>query len=108
LQGFFVLAFILNITFLYYPPFGMPKSSIGAWIRDWPNRHWALLAGVICGLGNTFQFMGAQRSSAARPGVCDCSDQISQSHPPADANAMHHLPVDPRTKETPALLVDSS
>ena len=29
-QGFFVLAFILNITFLYFPPFGLPKSSIGA------------------------------------------------------------------------------
>ncbi len=90
------MAFMLNLTFLYFPPFGLPKSSIGApwtlrqahtldldakmsicsghgtlscqtmrthmpgaWISDWPNRHWALLAGVICGLGNTFQFMGA-------------------------------------------------
>ena len=64
-QGFFVLAFILNITFLYFPPFGLPKSSIGAWIKDWPNRHWALLAGIICGLGNTFQFMGAASSPVA-------------------------------------------
>ena len=72
MQGFFVLAFILNITFLYYPPFGLPKSSIGAWINDWPNRHWALLAGVICGFGNTFQFMGAQSLHVARRDVCVC------------------------------------
>jgi glucose uptake protein GlcU len=63
--GFFVLAFMLNLTFLYFPPFGLPKSSIGAWISDWPNRHWALLAGVICGLGNTFQFMGGQAAGYA-------------------------------------------
>jgi len=56
---------IHNITMLYYPPFGLPKSSIGAWLRDNRNRHWALLAGVICGLGNTAQFMGGQAAGYA-------------------------------------------
>ena len=40
------------------PPFGLPKSSIGAWLGDWENRHWALLAGAICSLGNITQVMG--------------------------------------------------
>lgn len=51
---------ILNIIFMYHPVLGAPKSNIREYLGDWKNRHWAILAGVICGLGNTFQFMGGQ------------------------------------------------
>ena len=32
-------------------------SSLGAYLKDMNCRHWAFLAGAICGVGNTFQFM---------------------------------------------------
>lgn len=51
---------ILNITFMYHPVLGAPKSNIREYLGDWKNRHWAIIAGVICGLGNTLQFMGGQ------------------------------------------------
>ena len=51
---------ILNITFMYHPVLGAPKSNIREYLGDWKNRHWAIAAGVICGLGNTLQFMGGQ------------------------------------------------
>ena len=53
--GFFFCSMLLNITLLYFPILGIPKSSIGAWLADWGGwgRPLALLAGTICGLGNT-------------------------------------------------------
>jgi hypothetical protein len=51
---------LLNLIFLYKPILGAPRSSITEYVMDWRDRHWALLAGVICGLGNGFQFMGGQ------------------------------------------------
>jgi Ureide permease len=36
---------------------GLPKSSIKAYLMDWRGRPWACLAGILCGLGNGFQFM---------------------------------------------------
>lgn len=38
---------------------GLPKSSIKAYLCDWRGRPWAMLAGILCGLGNGFQFMCA-------------------------------------------------
>ncbi|XP_078430188.1 ureide permease 1-like isoform X2 [Wolffia australiana] len=61
----FVLAVILNVYFLYRPLLGLPRSSFKAYLRDWNGRHWALLAGLLCGFGNGFQFMGGQAAGYA-------------------------------------------
>ncbi|XP_062111462.1 ureide permease 1-like isoform X3 [Humulus lupulus] len=61
----FVLAIILNITFLYYPVLDLPKSSFKAYINDWNGRGWALMAGLLCGFGNGLQFMGGQAAGYA-------------------------------------------
>lgn len=56
---------VLNIIFLYHPICGLPKSSLKAYILDFNGRHWALLAGLLCGFGNGFQFMGGQEAGYA-------------------------------------------
>jgi len=61
----FVIAVILNITFLYRPAFNLPRSSIKAYLNDWDGRGWALLAGFLCGFGNGLQFMGGQAAGYA-------------------------------------------
>ncbi|KAL1355938.1 ureide permease 1 isoform X1 [Arachis hypogaea] len=61
----FVLAIILNLTFLYHPVLNLPKSSLKAYLRDWDGRAWALLAGLLCGFGNGLQFMGGQAAGYA-------------------------------------------
>ncbi|CAA0825547.1 Ureide permease 2 [Striga hermonthica] len=61
----FVIAIILNISFLYRPVFHLPKSSIKAYLLDWNGRSWALLAGLLCGFGNGLQFMGGQAAGYA-------------------------------------------
>ncbi|MQM02361.1 hypothetical protein Taro_035127 [Colocasia esculenta] len=61
----FVVAIALNISFLYNPVLGLPKSSFKAYLNDWSGRHWALLAGLLCGFGNGFQFMGGQAAGYA-------------------------------------------
>ncbi|XP_072974015.1 ureide permease 1-like [Typha angustifolia] len=61
----FVIGIGLNIWFLYYPVLGLPRSSFKAYLKDWNGRHWALLAGLLCGFGNGFQFMGGQAAGYA-------------------------------------------
>ncbi|BAT99129.1 Ureide permease [Vigna angularis] len=61
----FVIAIILNISFLYHPVLNLPKSSLKAYLRDWDGRGWALLAGLLCGFGNGLQFMGGQAAGYA-------------------------------------------
>ncbi|EXB44837.1 hypothetical protein L484_026417 [Morus notabilis] len=61
----FVLAIILNITFLYYPVLNLPKTSFKAYLNDWNGRGWAFLAGLLCGFGNGLQFMGGQAAGYA-------------------------------------------
>lgn len=61
----FVIAIILNITFLYHPVLNLPRSSLKAYLRDWDGRGWALLAGILCGFGNGLQFMGGQAAGYA-------------------------------------------
>ncbi|KAL6882075.1 hypothetical protein ACP4OV_011547 [Aristida adscensionis] len=60
-----VLGVCVNVWFLYRPIAGVPASSIGAYLKDWNGRHWALLAGLLCGLCNGFQFMGGQAAGYA-------------------------------------------
>uniref|UniRef100_A0A0R0L6A9 Ureide permease n=1 Tax=Glycine max TaxID=3847 RepID=A0A0R0L6A9_SOYBN len=61
----FVIAIILNITFLYHPVLNLPKSSLKAYLSDWDGRGWAFLAGLLCGFGNGLQFMGGQAAGYA-------------------------------------------
>ncbi|XP_020549101.1 ureide permease 1 isoform X1 [Sesamum indicum] len=61
----FVIAIILNISFLYRPVLNLPKSSFKAYLSDWNGRGWALLAGFLCGFGNGLQFMGGQAAGYA-------------------------------------------
>ncbi|ONM33597.1 Ureide permease 2 [Zea mays] len=61
----FVVGVGLNVLFLYRPMAGVPRSSLGAYLRDWDGRQWALLAGLLCGFGNGFQFMGGQAAGYA-------------------------------------------
>jgi len=61
----FVIGIGLNILFFYRPMAGVPKSSFKAYINDWKGRQWALLAGLLCGFGNGFQFMGGQAAGYA-------------------------------------------
>lgn len=61
----FIIAIALNITFLYKPVLGLPRSSFTAYLNDWEGRQWALLAGLLCGFGNGMQFMGGQAAGYA-------------------------------------------
>lgn len=61
----FVVAAILNTSFLYHPVLGLPRSSLKAYLRDQNGRCWALLAGLLCGFGNGFQFMGGEAAGYA-------------------------------------------
>ncbi|XP_074274799.1 ureide permease 2-like isoform X2 [Silene latifolia] len=59
----FLVAFILNIIFLYHPIMGLPKSSFRAYLRDRNERGSALFAGFLCGFGNGVQFMAGYASA---------------------------------------------
>ncbi|XP_073003514.1 ureide permease 1-like [Typha latifolia] len=61
----FIIGVGLNIWFLYNPVLGLPRSSIKAYLKDWNGREFALFAGLVCGLGNGFQFMGGQAAGYA-------------------------------------------
>ncbi|KAL0446999.1 UNVERIFIED_CONTAM: Ureide permease 2 [Sesamum latifolium] len=61
----FLIAIILNISFLYRPVLNLPKSSFKAYVSDWNGRRWAFLAGLLCGFGNGLQFMGGQAAGYA-------------------------------------------
>ncbi|KAL6842128.1 hypothetical protein ACP4OV_028107 [Aristida adscensionis] len=61
----FMLGIGLNVWFLYRPMAGVPASTMGAYIRDWNGRPWALLSGLLCGFGNGFQFMAGQAAGYA-------------------------------------------
>ena len=63
--AFFACAVLINVCFLYKPAFGVPKSSLMAYFKDNNGRLIALLAGVLCGWGNGFQFMGGQAAGYA-------------------------------------------
>ncbi|KAK9909739.1 hypothetical protein WJX75_006774 [Coccomyxa subellipsoidea] len=63
--SFFLFSSIVNTIFMYFPILGAPKSSIPEYLKDFKGRHWAVLAGIICGLGNGFQFMGGQAAGYA-------------------------------------------
>ncbi|KAL3143797.1 Phospholipid metabolism protein [Trebouxia sp. C0010 RCD-2024] len=63
--AFFACAVLINVCFLYRPAFGVPKSSLTAYFRDNNGRWIAFLAGILCGWGNGFQFMGGQAAGYA-------------------------------------------
>nr|CAB3462145.1 unnamed protein product [Digitaria exilis] len=55
----------LNVWFLYRPMVGVPQSSVSAYLADGEGRWIALLAGMVCGLGNAFTFMAGQAAGYA-------------------------------------------
>ncbi|KAG2629512.1 ureide permease 4-like isoform X1 [Panicum virgatum] len=55
----------LNVWFLYRPMVGVPRSTVAAYLRDGEGRWLALLAGMVCGLGNAFTFMAGQAAGYA-------------------------------------------
>ncbi|EOA40389.1 hypothetical protein CARUB_v10009115mg [Capsella rubella] len=61
----FVIAIALNISFLYNPVLGSPRSSFTEYLSDWNGRGLAVMAGLICGFGNGLQFMGGQAAGYA-------------------------------------------
>ncbi|XP_052173274.1 ureide permease 1-like [Diospyros lotus] len=61
----FVVAIILNISFLYHPVLNLPSSTFRAYLSDFNGRGWAFLAGLLCGFGNGLQFMGGQAAGYA-------------------------------------------
>lgn len=75
----FVVAIILNISFLYRPILGLPKSSLKAYVSDWNGRGWALLAGLLCGFGNGLQFMGGQAAGYAAADAVQVSSPMLKS-----------------------------
>lgn len=52
------------------------------YLNDWEGRQWALLAGLLCGLGNGFQFMGGQAAgyAAADAVQVQLSDPLALFH----------------------------
>uniref|UniRef100_A0A0D9XZL6 Uncharacterized protein n=1 Tax=Leersia perrieri TaxID=77586 RepID=A0A0D9XZL6_9ORYZ len=61
----FAIGIVLNVWFLYHPMVGVPRSSLTAYLNDWKGRDLALIAGMVCGLGNAFQFMAGQAAGYA-------------------------------------------
>lgn len=61
----FLIAVVLNITFLYRPMLNLPRSSLKGYLTDWNGRGWALVAGLLSGFGNGLQFMGGQAAGYA-------------------------------------------
>ena len=72
----FALGFGLNLWFLYRPMAGVPASTVGAYAGDWNGRPWALLAGLLCGFGNGFQFMGGQAAGYAAADAVQVLDDV--------------------------------
>ncbi|WCJ22115.1 ureide permease 2 [Euphorbia peplus] len=61
----FTLAVILNVSFFYRPVLNLPRSSVKGYVTDWNGRGWALLSGLLCGVGNGLQFMGGEAAGYA-------------------------------------------
>ena len=64
--AFFFCAVLINVIFLYKPAFGIARSSLTGYVKDWRGREIALLAGGICGWGNAFQFMAGESGNLVR------------------------------------------
>ncbi len=89
--AFFGCAILINVCFLYKPAFGVPKSSIGAYLKDWNGRWIALLAGVLCGWGNGFQFMGGQAAGYAAADAVQVIACGTLAHVPVFAQEAGHV-----------------
>lgn len=63
--AFFLVATIVNVTFLYRPLLNLPKSSLKKYLMDGDGRAWAMSAGLVCGFGNGLQFIGGQAAGYA-------------------------------------------
>ncbi|KAL5205875.1 hypothetical protein ABZP36_034084 [Zizania latifolia] len=73
----FSIGIVLNVWFLYHPMVGVPRSSLTAYLNDWKGRDLALLAGMVCGLGNAFQFMAGQAAGYAAADAVQVGTHLS-------------------------------
>lgn len=89
--AFFGCAVLINVCFLYKPAFGVPKSSIGGYLKDWNGRWIALLAGILCGWGNGFQFMGGQAAGYAAADAVQVISCKTFLHDPVLAQEAGHV-----------------
>ncbi|PWZ18893.1 Ureide permease 1 [Zea mays] len=55
----------LNVWLLYRPMVGVPSSTLAAYVLDGDGRGLAMLAGMLCGLGNALTFMAGQAAGYA-------------------------------------------
>lgn len=63
--AFVICSLLVNVYLLYHPVLGIPPSSLRLYWRDGEGRGIAVLAGLLCGVGNGFQFMGGQAAGYA-------------------------------------------
>ena len=63
--AFVICSLVVNVYLLYYPVLGIPKSSLALYYQDRDGRLIAITAGLLCGIGNGFQFMGGQAAGYA-------------------------------------------
>ena len=63
--AFVICSLVVNVYLLYHPVLGIPKSSVALYCQDWEGRPIAIIAGLLCGIGNGFQFMGGQAAGYA-------------------------------------------
>nr|ACF22673.1 ureide permease 2 [Brachypodium distachyon] len=73
----FVIGVGFNIWFLYHPIASVEVSSFTAYLKDWKGRHWALLAGLLCGFDNGLEFMGGQAADYAAADAVEALPLVS-------------------------------
>ncbi|XBI79585.1 hypothetical protein VPH35_089000 [Triticum aestivum] len=68
---------VVYTAFFYFSISCLSLSSFKAYLNDWEGRQWALLAGLLCGLGNGFQFMGGQAAGYAAADAVEALPLVS-------------------------------
>lgn len=63
--AFVICSLVVNVYLLYHPVLGIPISSVALYCQDRQDRPIAIIAGLLCGIGNGFQFMGGQAAGYA-------------------------------------------
>jgi hypothetical protein len=58
--GFAATSVVINVIFLYKPPFGTQASSLTCYLGDNKGRGLSILSGALAAFGDLSQFMGGQ------------------------------------------------
>lgn len=73
--AFLACAIVVNVYLLYNPVLGLAKSSVSEYLKDNKGRMLAIYAGVVCGIGNGFQFMGGEAAGYAAADAVQVSSE---------------------------------